>query len=180
MVALGIHMALTDAEVAHLLGLSSDEEKYMYLNELDEHYDQRYVQDTEHAWDPIHRCLGDFPPNTEYFYAPTSDKASYALPEDHGSPPLKWCILGGKRVSEDDRFAFIRLIEPQQVEALAEAMAGLDEAWLRDKYFEHCRGAWPEFGEDDFGYTLGHFEELRDWFARMAGNGRSVVFSADQ
>lgn len=51
---------------------------------------------------------------------------------------------------------------------------------MRERYFRHCKGAWPEYGEEDFEFMWGWFQPLRDYFTRMAGTGRSVIFTADQ
>ena len=51
---------------------------------------------------------------------------------------------------------------------------------MTQRYFKHCDGAWPEFGEDDFEFTWEWFVPLLDFFARTASTGRSVIFSVDQ
>jgi hypothetical protein len=51
---------------------------------------------------------------------------------------------------------------------------------LRRRYFKHCKGAWPEYGEEDFEYTWGWFQDMRGFFERVAGGGRAVIFTADQ
>lgn len=63
---------------------------------------------------------------------------------------------------------------------IAKALVPIDEAWMNEKYRVHCRGAWPEYGEDDMEYTWEYFQAMRDFFVRMAGNGRAVIFNADQ
>ena len=88
--------------------------------------------------------------------------------------------LGGKRLQESEYNYFIRLIEPSEVIDLVPALKAIDEDNLRARYFKHCNGAWPEYGEEDFEYTWEYFEMLRDFFERMAGNGRAVIFTADQ
>jgi hypothetical protein len=63
---------------------------------------------------------------------------------------------------------------------LAAALKPIDKEWFSQKYWVHCKDAYPEYGEDDLGYTWAYFEELRDFIARMAGNGRSIIFTVDQ
>ena len=109
-----------------------------------------------------------------------AEHGTYALPEDHGSYPLKLAVLGGRRLQESEYDYFIRLIEPHEVADLVPALKEIDKPALRARYFKHCKGAWPEYGEDDFGYTWEYFEMLRDFFERMSGNGRAVIFTADQ
>jgi hypothetical protein len=177
----GIYFAITDEQRSKLLSLTSDEERLDYYKEAIEiDTEHRFLQETDKAWDAIHRCLGDFPPNTPGFYPQDWPNWSFARPEDHGTYPLKLCVLGGRRLIEDGGDYIIRLIEPNEVEDVAEALEPIDFDWLAKKYWKHCEGAWPEYGEDDLGYTWGYFEEVRYFFRRMAGNGRAVIFAVDQ
>jgi len=181
MAARGVHFAITDTQRAGLEGIADDQEKiYFVQDEIEAPWDCDFLQETDKAWDAIHRCLSDFPPDTPWFYPVDPSLGSYALPEDHGSYPLKLCVLGGKRLMKSEETYFIRLIEPSEVLELVPALQAIDKKWMSDKYFEHCKGAWPEYGEEDFEYTWEWFEALREFYARMAGNGRTVIFTADQ
>lgn len=135
---------------------------------------------SDKAWDAMHRCLSDWPPETPYFYPVDPADGAFALPEDHGTLPLKLCVLGGRKVMDSEYSYFIRLVEPEEVDELVPALEKVDKPWMRDKYFTHCRGAWPEYGEEDFEYTWAYFEDVRDFYKRIRGTGRSVVFTADQ
>lgn len=181
MAARGVHFAITGEQRAALTALAGEDDRIDYVQEhIEELWDRAFLQETDKAWDAIHRCLGDFPPDTPWFYPVDPARGAYALPEDHGRYPLKLCVLGGKRLIEDESRYFIRLIEPYEVLDIVPALRPIDKAWLTDKYFRHCKGAWPEYGEEDVEYTWEYFELLRDFFARMAGNGRSIIFTADQ
>ena len=137
--------------------------------------------ETDVAWDAIHRCLGEFPPDTPHFYEVSAEAGAWALPEDYGSYPLKLCVLGGRRVSDDDSRYIIRLIEPGEVSDLAEALTAITKDWMRDRYFKHCKGAWPSiYGEEDFEFTWEWFERLREFFVRHAPKGQSVIFTVNQ
>lgn len=136
--------------------------------------------ETDVAWDAIHRCLGEFPPDTAYFYEVSADAGAWARPEEYGTYPLKQCVLGGRRISDDDSRYIIRLIEPNEVVDLARALEPITKEWMRERYFYHCRGAWPEFGEEDFEFTWEWFERLRTFLVRVAPTDRSVIFTVDQ
>lgn len=184
MSCLGLHIALSAEQRAHLEGLPGPLEMIDYVQEeLEENWDEEHFLGTDKAWDAIHRCLGEFPAGIEYYY-PQKSGTPFALPEDHGSYPLRHCILGGKRLFPDELpdggHYLLRLIEPNEAIDIAKALAPIDKKWMRARYFRHCRDAWPAFGEDDFEFTWERFQPLRDWFARMAGNGRAVIFTADQ
>lgn len=188
---LGVHFAITDEQRKGLESQTNDEDRINYVKDvIDAAWDEDFLQPTDKAWDAIHRCLSDFPPDTPWFYDPVNpekgtcdlpeDERAFALPEDHGTYPLKLCVLGGKRLQTNEYHYFIRLIEPHEVPDIVAALKPVDKAWLREKYFTHCRGAWPEFGEEDFEYTWEYFDLLRAFFERMAGNGRAIIFTADQ
>ena len=181
MAARGVHTAITAELRAGLESQSDDEARIDFvLNELEEAWDDDYVQETDKAWDAIHRSLSEWPEDTPYFYPVPSEHGAFALPEEHGAHPLKLAVLGGKRLQESEYNYFIRLIEPSEVIDLVPALKAIDEDNLRARYFKHCNGAWPEYGEEDFEYTWEYFEMLRDFFERMAGNGRAVIFTSDQ
>lgn len=177
----GVHFSITDEQRRALETAPDDAARIDYVKEvIEEAWDREHLQETDKAWDAIHRCLGDFPPETEQFYPQEGSSRSWAWPDDYGAYPLKLCVLGGKKLIDDDTNYFIRLIEPGEVVDLARALERIDEAWMRKKYFHHCRGAWPEYGEEDFDYTWEWFGYLRAFFRRMAGNGRAIIFTVDQ
>lgn len=185
MSCLGVHIALTEEQRRKLEGLESPFDKIDHVQEeLMENWDEDYFQETDKAWDAIHRCLGEFPPDTEWFYKMRPELGPYALPENHGSYPLRWCILGGRRLVPDElpdtSHYFMRLIEPHEVIDIAKALPAIDKPWMWTRYVRHCKGAWPEYGEEDFEFMWEWFQPLRDYFTRMAGNGRSIIFTADQ
>lgn len=181
MAARGVFFAITDDERAKLLSFDNDDDRIEYVAEtIEEEWDEDHLVETDKAWDAMHRCLSDFPPDTPWFYPVAPESGAYALPEDHGAYPLKLCVLGGRRVTDDESRYFIRLVEAEQVTDVAAALAKIDKAALQEKYFRHCKGAWPEYGETDFEYTWEYFEAVRDFYQRMAGKGRAVIFTADQ
>ena len=89
-------------------------------------------------------------------------------------------MLGGKKILDDEGNYIIRLIAPNEVVDIAAALEPIDKKEMRERYFKHCKGAWPEYGEEDSEYIWEYFNEVRDFFKRMAGNGRTVIFTADQ
>jgi hypothetical protein len=181
MAARGVHFAISTEQRVGLESQVDDQERiYFVQDEIEGPWDRDHLQETDKAWDAIHRCLSEWPADTPYFYPVAAEHGTYALPEDHGSYPLKLAVLGGRRLQESEYDYFIRLIEPHEVADLVPALKEIDKPALRARYFKHCKGAWPEYGEDDFGYTWEYFEMLRDFFERMSGNGRAVIFTADQ
>lgn len=177
----GVYFALTPEQEQGLLAQEDDASRVNFLiEEIGEAWDEANLQETDKAWDALHRCLSDWPPHTPWFYAVDAKYGSYDLPENHGAYPLKLCVLGGRKLMADERNYFMRLIEPAIVQDLARALPGIDRDWLHAKYIKHCEGAWPEYGEEDFEYTWNWFQHVRVFFTRVAPTGRSVIFTADQ
>lgn len=181
MAARGVHFAITAEQRAGLEAAPNDQARIHFVqNKIEERWDCHHLEQTDKAWDAIHRCLSEWPADTPYFYPVPPEHGTYALPEDHGTYPLKLAVLGGKRLQESEYNYFIRLIEPGEVTDLVPALKAINQENLHARYFKHCKGAWPEYGEEDFEYTWEYFEILRDFFERMAGNGRTVIFAVDQ
>lgn len=178
---IGVLFGLTDEQRTTLLALDSDEKRRTYVAEdIEDAWDEEHLCQTDKAWDGIHRCLSEFPPHTPYFYEVPAKYGAWASPEDHGSYPLKLCVLGGRKLHQQESEYFIRLVEPNEVKDVATALAEIDEKEMTRRYWKHCEGAWPEYGEDDLEYTLEYFEDVRDFYSRMAKEGRAVIFTADQ
>lgn len=176
--ARGLLLAITPEEREGLLAAQSDEERLDFIQKIEGRWEENFLAETDSAWDAIHRCLGMFPPETPEFYP--NDHAKWALPEDHGDYPLKLAILGGRQVTDKEDFYTIRMVDPDAVPDIAEAMQSISRDELRRLYFHHCKGAWPEYGDEDFEYTFEWFEIVRDFYKRMSGNGRTIVFCVDQ
>ena len=94
---LGVHFALTNEQRDKLLSFDSDEARIDYVREdIEEAWEDEFVQETDKAWDAIHRCLTEHRPNVE------------RLDPDAGTYPLNMCILGGKKLFEDENSYIIR------------------------------------------------------------------------
>jgi len=166
----GGYQIMNPTQLAKFLALQTPDDRIEYWDS--ECYSEDTYFDLDKAWDAIHRCLGEYPPGVEFFET--------ALIEAHGSEPLKLAILGGRPlISLDESEWWVYQIEPQQLGSLSEAMAAIDEQTLSQKYWHHCRGAWPEYGEEDREYTWAYFQEARDFLAKQIGTGNSVLFIAN-
>ena len=146
MAARGVHFAINSEQRADLESQPDDQARINYVQEnIEAPWDRDYLQETDKAWDAIHRSLSEWPEDTPYFYPVPPEHGAFALPEDHGAHPLKLAVLGGKRLQESEYNYFIRLIEPGEVIDLVPALKAIDEDNLRARYFKHCIGAWPEY-----------------------------------
>lgn len=177
----GVFFALTDDERNKLQSFGNDEDRISYLQEeIEEKWDEDYLCSVDTAWDTIHQILSDFPPGVQYFYPVEPEHGPYALPEDHGQYPLKQAVLGGQKLVEDEKQYFIRLVEAQAVPDIADALRPLSFEWFETKYKELCQPELDEYGEESVQIDWEAFCEMRDFYKRMAGNGRAIIFTAPQ
>ena len=160
----GHYYALDDQQRKHLLSLSRDD-LIDYINTLSNELSDRDHQDVDKAWDAIHRCL-------------TGDATRGHMDPSAGSYPLNRCVLGGRWLYDGDDY-IVTLIDPEAVRDVAAAVEKIDEASMERAYRKYCKRLF-EYGEDDCGYTVGWFEELKFFLKRAAQANRAVVFYADQ
>jgi hypothetical protein len=140
-----------------------------FLDYLDSQFDtllaEGWVQETDKAWDAIHRCLTDG-----------------TLEE--GDTPGHLCILGATDyfwvVLDDGQVDWIvNLLDPNEVRQGVGLIQGIDRAELRRLYADIDAASYPfEKSDGDFAYTWNWFSHLQAFFQRAAAAGRWVVFVA--
>jgi hypothetical protein len=161
--SLGVHFALTSAQLKRLRAARGDDDAVLeLLHEIEEAWDSKWLVQSDKAWDAMHRALAD-------------GQLTFEGGANHA--PLGLVVLGGESMVEDDDETVV-LLEPSGVAAAAHSMKTLTQEHFRERYFRLCPGYAPEFGEQDFAYTWSHLESVRDFFARAAKAKRSVVFTA--
>jgi hypothetical protein len=184
----GAFLGLTREQIDEVLTRGGGEDLIEHLEDLcdqavyiQEREGKVYWQETDKAWDAMHRCLAEVPPPPPESDGDQEDDDSASV--DHGSYPLKLAVLGGRplyTVETDYPDYLVHLVEPHEVKDLAAALASITRDQLRAKYLHHCDGAFPEFGDEDFEYTWEWFEATREFYIRMAAEGRAVIFFVDQ
>jgi hypothetical protein len=157
----GVHFALTPDEAEKVESALDDESLMAAIEEIEERWDRDWLQETDKAWDPIHRCLADGTLR-------------------YGPSPLHKCILGEISLYDGDDY-IVNLLEPAEVKEVATAIRGIDEPLMRRSYFAIDPDDYgPPLTEQDFRYTWDNFQELRRFFEKAARHDRAVVFTVDQ
>lgn len=167
MSCLGLHLALTEVEVATLKSISDSGERLDYLHEaLEAKYlvePMTYVAESDKAWDAMHRAFSDG-----------------LLSYEGGEFPLNHVVLGGERLHDSEDY-LVSLKTPEQVKAISSALAALNETAFRSRYDSIDPQRYDgDIGEDDFQYTWSWLQEVRRLYLTAASEGRYVLFSADQ
>lgn len=161
--SLGVHFALSRAQVLKLRKLRGDDEAILELvGELEDAWDRDWLCETDKAWEAIHRAL-------------TDGKLTFAGAEKHA--PLGLAILGGESMVEDEDET-VMFLDARRVPPLARALAALTEDEFRARYFKKCRGYAAEFGEDDCAYSWSNLETLRAFVVKVAKAKRALLFTA--
>jgi hypothetical protein len=164
---LGVHFALTSEQERRVLAAAAsdpdpDTRVSEVVLEIGEAWDGDWLQETDKAWDAIHRCLTDG-----------------EIEWDNGDYPLNRCILGGQRLYyRDDEI--VVFVPGEEVVDVAAGLAPLDRAELRRRYDVLVPASYGQKCDDDFAYTWHWFDLLKAFWARAAAAGRSVLFSAGQ
>ena len=174
MSCLGVHFAITPAQMERLVEITEDEEcddtdeaLHEAVAEIEERWQTKYLHQTDKAWDAIHRTLTlDHTPKGR-------------LDPEAGEPPLNLVIIGGDQLYEGDDYT-ISLIAPEEVVAVAAALSKVSEAWMRERFFQlKKKNTQYDIDEDQFDYMYSNFKGLPKFFARAANEGRAVIFTAD-
>lgn len=158
----GVYFALDQADAQRVSCAAGDDDALVEIlqEEIEERWDQDWLCETDKAWDAIHRCL-----------------AGGRLGSD-GSTRSK-CVLGGRQLHAGADY-IVNFLEPDEVRAVARDISGIDERWMRHQYALLANHGYDgAVGDEDFNYTWQYFQEVREFFAKTAAAGRSVVFTVD-
>lgn len=167
MSCLGVHFALSTADVSRLLSRSSDAERLEFLQEeLEVRYfeePQTYLAESDKAWDAMHRALTDG-----------------LLNHNGGEYPLNHVVLGGQLIYGRDDY-IMSLKTPAQVKEIAAAISRYTEEQFRALYDSIDPDRYGvALSDEDFSYTWEWFQVVRQLYQVAASEDRYVLFSADQ
>lgn len=168
---LGVHFAVTEDQMRQLLKAAKrgDEALMDFVGEIEEEWDRQWLQESDKAWDPIHRALT------------LDDTGGGRLDVDEGSYPLCVTVMGGEHLYEGDDYSVV-LIRPNQVIDLALALEKVNASWVRARLFSLPRrvfGSRSGIDDDDFDYMWSWFHQFPGFFRRAAAAGRAVIFTVD-
>lgn len=163
---LGLHFSLDADQVAALQAVEDGERVEFVQEEFEEKLwsdDKSRAQETDKAWDAIHRSLTDG-----------------TLGWESGEYPLNHVIFGGMSLYDDDDY-ILSLKSPEQVRDVASALKGITKEKLRAGYERIDADAYGmPLSDEDFEYTWEWFQGVVEFYQRAAAAGHSVLFTADQ
>jgi hypothetical protein len=159
----GVLFAIDDATTERLLAAKSDDDVLEIVESIEEEWDESFLEETDKAWDAMHRALSDG-----------------SLDPSGGSFPLNRAILGGKRLHRGENY-IVSFVPKDEVPTVASALASIDEVAMRQRYDQRVpRDYAAEYGDEDREYTVEYFRGVVDLYARAAKAGRAVIFTVDQ
>jgi hypothetical protein len=158
----GVHFALTDEEASRLMDTPGADNDFLmdFVEEIEERWDEEWLQQTDKSWDAIHRCL-------------TDGKL------ESGDTPFHKCILGNDNLCEGDDYV-MNFLSPEEVKEVAAAIKDIDRAELRRRYDEIDTDTYGELSDSDFEYNWSWFPHLRDFYQKVAAANRAMLFTVDQ
>ena len=166
----GVYFALTENDSKHLLEAGNDEAVINVIQEeIEERWDKEWLQETDKAWDAIHRCLTD------------------GTLRCRGKSTLEKFVLGGRQLHRGNEY-IISYLTPNEVREVFQAAQNITKDFFRHQYFRLKRKfLWFDLttydgpiDETDFEYSWSNFEDARQLFQKAAAANRPVVFTVDQ
>jgi Domain of unknown function (DUF1877) len=166
----GMFFALTREEDAKLLAAGDDDGVISIVTEeLCSRGDEEWSAGMDKSWDAIHRCLGDG-----------------TLSSRQPGVPAK-AVLGGRQLCRGSHW-IVSHLTAEEVAAVSQAIASMDKATFRQRYFGlkrkflcfHFSDYEGPIGEDDFEYSWSYFEDMRAFYDKAASAKRSMIFEVDQ
>ncbi len=166
----GVYFALTEDDANKLISADGDTVVREIIQEdIEMRWDKNWLQETDKAWDAMHRCLTD---------------GSLVC---KGKSIMEKCVLGAKQLHRGDEY-IVSFLEPSEVKDVSEALKSIKQDWFREKYFGlKKKFLWFDLtqydgpiNEEDFAYTWSYFEETREFFDKASRNDRFVIFEVDQ
>jgi hypothetical protein len=167
MSCLGVHFALTEEDTKALQSFEDEQARITYLvEEIEPRYfdePRSFIAESDKSWDAMHRALSDG-----------------MLTWTGGNYPLNHTVLGGKRLYFKDDY-IVSLKSPEQVRDIAKALEPIDEATFRALYNNiNAQNYDADLSAEDFEYTWGWFQGVRELYASASIDGRFILFTADQ
>jgi hypothetical protein len=153
--------AIDDDDLARIGDAQTDAEVRAIVAELEARWEPGFACELDEAWDAIHRVLTDG-----------------RLVFGNGRPPLSLAILGGRRLHDGDEM-IVTVKAPDEVQAIADALARWDYTRFRRAYYKLPRDDYGELDEDDLGYVWAYFRNMTEFWREAAAAERAVVFSAE-
>src|SRR5262249_28959559 len=144
---LGVHFALTEDQSDALWDryLEEDDEAVLeVVHEIEEQTDPSHRQETDKAWDAIHRVLSDG-----------------TLESLKGEWPLKGAVLGGEHLYFQSDWIVVFVAE-DEVKEISTALDAVTRDWFAARFATiREKGYYGTADAQDLDYTWHWFEKMR-------------------
>jgi hypothetical protein len=180
----GLHIALTDSELAQLEAMSDDEIPDFVSNELEEaKFGTPDACETDKSWSYIHAALNGTDPDGALELAPA--KQSGLVSRLFSPKPLpdvgaaKFAIIGTRQLVDSDDY-FVGLVPASEVEVVSACLGLIPESHFRDRVKAvHKQFQATGNAEDACEYALGWLPGLVEFFNAAAKAKKNVIFTVD-
>ncbi|MBW4473594.1 MAG: YfbM family protein [Stenomitos rutilans HA7619-LM2] len=157
----GIHFALSNAQVQAVLEAANDDGLMLVIESIEGEWDEKYLAESDKAWNAIHRCLTDG-----------------SLLYESGQYPLNHCICGGEQLYDGEDYT-VSFTSAVQVKDVAFALSQITELWLREQYLAIPQDDYGTLSNRDFEYTWEWFQAVRQLYEKASAEDRAVIFTVD-
>jgi hypothetical protein len=153
--SLGVHFALTPAQLQALRAAEGEEEVMQEVHALEQAWDEHALYESHKAWDPLHRVLSD-------------------------GGVLEHTVLGGRRLLPAGRGYTVVLVLPDDVRSVAAGLLALSAEWFAGRFRQlGAEGYAGAHDEETLRDCWRHLCGLRDFYVRAAEQHRAVLFTVD-
>lgn len=164
MSGLGVHFAISQDDLEHILALDEEERLAFLTDEIEERFfehEPEFLAENDRSWEAAHFAL-----------------CSLTGVERDGGYPLTHVILGGEHLYSGDWLMILK--STTQVRDIADALRELTEEDFRRGYDAIDEGDYRLKSDEDRAYTWDWFQDVRDLYDRAAEAHRAVLFTADR
>jgi hypothetical protein len=153
-----MHFALTEEEARLFQEIRTPGGVAAFLEVVCERIPRSRHQESDKAWEPIHRCLTD-----GYLH--------------YGRSALHKCILGSKNLLGERTNSLVNYVKATDVPTVAAALDRVTEEWMRQRHARIDQKDYDQpLSEGDFKYTWSWFQGVRKFYRRAAKDGDAVLF----
>jgi hypothetical protein len=165
----GVYFALSNDEAQKLLNAKGDAAVLAVIQEdIEERWDEEWLQMTDKSWEGMHRCLGDGTLCCK------------------GNSILEKCVLGGRQLHKGNRY-IVSFLSPEEVIEVSKALEPIDKSWIRQRFFGLKKtflwfdiSSYEPIDEQEFEYIWEYMDLTKSFFQKAAKAKRAIIFSVDQ
>jgi hypothetical protein len=160
---LGVLFAIDDSESTILKNCKNDEELVAYVQDtIEDRWEEEWLCQTDKSWDAIHRSFADG--QMELF---------------GGKLPFNSIIFGGEILNSSSDY-YVSFKTNALVRMIADKITEINKESFKRLYSKIAENYQGDKSDEDFEYTWVYFQEIRNFYIKVARSDKNVIFTVDQ